>query len=328
MTAISKAWVSIADSAVDPDSPIDQALMEGIRDDLVHLREWVGAGYFAGAVQNHDHDGTNSKPIAGEVGATRWWPGHSLPGANWDWCDAGTLSRTTNADLFAFLVKQATVTLTIASPCVVTWTGHGLRDNMPIRFFTTGALPTGITAGTNGGAGAGTEYYVKVVNNDTFNIAATPGGANINTSGSQSGTHTAVVCPHGNGDGSTTFHKPDMRGRVPIGRDDMGGSAANRMTSGGSGILGNVPGRSGGTQTHTLTSAEHAAHVHRQRMADGVGGDTSANYVVSGAGAQTHDSSAFDANSVAALNTDAQGSGNAHQNTQPGIIGDWIIRIA
>lgn len=63
MTAISKAWVAIADTAVDPDSPIDAALMTGIRDDLVHVREWLGASYTAGAIQDHNHDGSNSAAI-------------------------------------------------------------------------------------------------------------------------------------------------------------------------------------------------------------------------------------------------------------------------
>lgn len=63
MTAISKSWVTIADGAVDPDSPLDAALMTGIRDDLVHVREWLGASYTAGAVQDHNHDGTNSAAI-------------------------------------------------------------------------------------------------------------------------------------------------------------------------------------------------------------------------------------------------------------------------
>lgn len=35
---------------------------------------------------------------------------------------------------------------------------------------------------------------------------------------------------HGAGDGSTTFNLPDMRGRVPAGKDDMGGTAAGRLT--------------------------------------------------------------------------------------------------
>src|SRR6266851_4768571 len=66
MGAISKAWVVIADTAVDPDSPIDATLMTGYRDDLVHLREWLGFSFFAGAVQDHNHDGLNSQLI--EVG--------------------------------------------------------------------------------------------------------------------------------------------------------------------------------------------------------------------------------------------------------------------
>lgn len=33
----------------------------------------------------------------------------------------------------------------------------------------------------------------------------------------------------GVGDGSTTFNLPDLRGRVPVGADDMGGTAANRF---------------------------------------------------------------------------------------------------
>lgn len=66
MTAISKTWVTIGDGAVDPDSPVDTTLMTGLRDDLIHLREWLGASFTAGAVQNHNHDGSNSALI--EVG--------------------------------------------------------------------------------------------------------------------------------------------------------------------------------------------------------------------------------------------------------------------
>lgn len=61
MAAPSKAWVTQADSQIDADSPIDSVLMTGYRDDLVHLREWLGLGYTA--AQNHDHDGVNSKQV-------------------------------------------------------------------------------------------------------------------------------------------------------------------------------------------------------------------------------------------------------------------------
>lgn len=60
MTAPSKAWVDVSDSQVDPDSPLDAQLMTGLRDDLIHLREWLGYSYESGAIQNHNHDGVNS----------------------------------------------------------------------------------------------------------------------------------------------------------------------------------------------------------------------------------------------------------------------------
>jgi hypothetical protein len=63
MTAISKSFVDAADTAVDPDSVIDTMLMTGFRDSLRHLREWMGASYYAGAVQDHNHDGSNSATV-------------------------------------------------------------------------------------------------------------------------------------------------------------------------------------------------------------------------------------------------------------------------
>lgn len=82
------------------------------------------------------------------------------------------------------------VTLTIANPCVASSTGHGVRDGLAMVFSTSGALPTGVVAGTT--------YYAKKVDVDTFNLYDTKahaiaGGATgrVATSGSQSGTHTA-----------------------------------------------------------------------------------------------------------------------------------------
>lgn len=63
-------------------------------------------------------------------------------------------------------------------------------------------------------------------------------------------------------DGSGNPRIPDMRGRVPAGLDNMGGTAANRVTAGGSGIAGSTLGAAGGAETHTLTSAEMPAHAH------------------------------------------------------------------
>lgn len=79
--------------------------------------------------------------------------------------------------------RESVVTVTIADPGVFSWTAHGLAAGTPIEFSTTGALPTGITAGTT--------YYVVDPTTDAFSVAATPGGAALETTGTQSGVHTA-----------------------------------------------------------------------------------------------------------------------------------------
>jgi microcystin-dependent protein len=73
---------------------------------------------------------------------------------------------------------------------------------------------------------------------------------------------------YGAGDGSTTFNLPDLRGRALFGKDDMGGSAAGRITSGGSGIAGATLGAAGGEQAHTLTTSEIPSHTHANALSD------------------------------------------------------------
>ena len=77
---------------------------------------------------------------------------------------------------------QSTVTVTIASPSVVTWNAHGHSNGDFGVFTTTGALPTGLAIATT--------YYIVNATTNTFQLSATLGGAAINTSGTQSGTHT------------------------------------------------------------------------------------------------------------------------------------------
>jgi hypothetical protein len=74
-----------------------------------------------------------------------------------------------------------TVTLTIASPCVITLS-NVLAEGTAIKLATTGALPTGLTAGTT--------YYLINVDGVTANLSTSITGAAINTSGSQSGTQS------------------------------------------------------------------------------------------------------------------------------------------
>lgn len=73
----------------------------------------------------------------------------------------------------------------------------------------------------------------------------------------------------GVGDGLTTFNVPDLRGRVTVGKDDMGGVAANRITAAGCGITGTTLGASSSTtQTNTLTTAQLPAHTHVNTLND------------------------------------------------------------
>lgn len=88
-------------------------------------------------------------------------------------------------------VEINAVTISIASPGVVSWVGHGLERGQAIKFATTGALPTGLTAGTT--------YYVSAsgLNTDNFQLSSSfanaLAGTSINTSGTQSGVQTASV---------------------------------------------------------------------------------------------------------------------------------------
>lgn len=90
--------------------------------------------------------------------------------------------------------KISPVTITIAATGVITWNAHGLVAGTPIVFATTGALPSGLTAGTT--------YYVIAsgLTANSFSVATTPGGTAITTTGTQSGVHTATAQPPGDTD--------------------------------------------------------------------------------------------------------------------------------
>jgi len=69
-----------------------------------------------------------------------------------------------------------TVNVSVASPGVVTDTGHTFAVNTPV-VFTSGPLPTGLTVGTT--------YFVRnPVAGVSYELSATTGGASINTTGS------------------------------------------------------------------------------------------------------------------------------------------------
>lgn len=107
----------------------------------------------------------------------------------------GVLYKSTDSGDTWAIVSGNSFTVTIASPAVFSSTGHGLLENDTVVFATTGALPTGLVAGTT--------YYVIAtgLTADAFEVSTSQGGAAVNTSGTQSGTQTFRITTNANGNG-------------------------------------------------------------------------------------------------------------------------------
>lgn len=147
-----------------------------------------------------------------------------------------------------------------------------------------------------------------------------------------------------------TITLPDFRGRVPAALDDMGNSAAGRLTATYFGAVGTTLGAAGGAESHTLSTAQIASHQHDSFINDpghshdvkysitgvttggtnvvlgissgggttGVGGAVSATtgvHVKSSSGGATDDKTA------------ATGGGTAHNNTQPTILVTYYVKM-
>lgn len=111
---------------------------------------------------------------------------------------------------------------------------------------------------------------------------------------------TAIGTTYGSGDGSTTFNVPDMRGNV---------IAGYKASDANFGTLGAAVGEA----THLLTTTEMPSHRHGLDETGSGGGGTfigmqSANGAVGNG------------------NTDYAGGGTAHNNIQPSLTMNFIIR--
>lgn len=129
-----------------------------------------------------------------------------------------------------------------------------------------------------------------------------------------SGLFSVISTTYGAGDLSTTFNVPDLRGRAAFGKDDMGGSAANRITAAGCGITGTTLGASGGEQTHTLTTTEMPAHTHTEYTIGVAAYDVASGYP------------SYPRFGASGTNTGSAGGGGAHNNVPPAIVLNYIIK--
>jgi microcystin-dependent protein len=100
--------------------------------------------------------------------------------------------------------------------------------------------------------GAGLDFWGTTAPNSSF---AFPYGQAISRT-TYSALFAIVGTTYGNGDGSTTFNLPDKRGRISVGLDTMGGTAAGRVTSAAGGVDGTTIGATGGGQTYTMQRSD------------------------------------------------------------------------
>lgn len=139
---------------------------------------------------------------------------------------------------------------------------------------------------------------------------------------------------YGVGDGSTTFNIPDLRGRVIAGQDDMGGSPVGRITTAKSGIDGSNLGEAGGSEDHQLVQAEMPGHTHYAVRKNTTSTD---NYILAGDEILAATGPASNINERYALTETTEGDPNtaitsstggdqAHNNVQPTIILNYIIK--
>lgn len=118
-----------------------------------------------------------------------------------------------------------------------------------------------------------------------------------------------------------TLQLPDFRDRSFLGKGDMGGSSAARVTSAVTGLNTATLGAGGGVQAHTLTAAESGlpSHAHTVAASAGGGGATpciSANIDVNIA------PTAFASSSVG-----GSGASSAHINLHPVLVTNVIIKL-
>jgi hypothetical protein len=95
--------------------------------------------------------------------------------------------RVLQFEAYADYVGARTITIALGTPGIITRASHGLQPGYQIILATTGALPTGLTAGI--------VYYVQSdgFTANSFRLSTAKRGVAINATGSQSGTHSYTV---------------------------------------------------------------------------------------------------------------------------------------
>lgn len=196
-----------------------------------------------------------------------------------------TLSSSQAQNLTIVLTGTLTANVTVSSPCIGFFF---IVNNTTGNFAVT--IQANFGSGAVGSGWVAPQGIRQLIVSDTTNgiqlaamsASSTPVGALQAYAGSSAPTgwllcygqaisrtiyaalFAAISTTYGSGDGSTTFNVPDLRGRALFGLDNMGGSAAGRLTGSATGNITSPTtlGSTGGQENHTLLTAEIPSHGH------------------------------------------------------------------
>lgn len=169
------------------------------------------------------------------VGTILPWAGINAP-SQYAFAYGQELSRTTYAQLLGVITVTQTVTCTVGSPVL-----SAMSDTTQIPV---GAVIENICVAPGSTVSSKTASSVTLNNNSSIST-------NVSTQ----------FFLYGNGNGSTTFNLPDLRGQVIAGRNNMGGTASSRLISANYGTNPDATGASGGSQTKTLALTNLPAYT-------------------------------------------------------------------
>ena len=180
-----------------------------------------------------------SATIPVNVGTPMFWPEDGAP-QGYHRCYGQEVSLSLYRALFAQIGTTYGVGANVANftadsgTDVLTSASHGLTAGTALTVSNSGG-------GLPGGLSASTIYYVRDVTTNTFKLAATQHGAAIDITSNGTGTQSY----------QTTFKVPDMRGRMALTKDNLGGSSANRVTDTEADTIGSAEGQESVSIAHT-----------------------------------------------------------------------------
>jgi microcystin-dependent protein len=163
----------------------------------------------------------------------------------------------------------------------------GVTSNIQTQFNNLVTIPAGVISQW-GGSAASVPTGWKLCDGTAYSRTVT-----YNT------LFDAIGTTYGSGDGSTTFNVPNLKGRIPVGLD----STQSEF---------DTLGETGGAKTHTLITAEIPSHSHSSLQLGNAGGSTG----IPVTGTVTTDTT-----------TGPAGGGGAHNNLQPYIVVNYIIKF-